>query len=81
MGWGGATGERPQFLGVDEMQKALREASTQLRETHERNERQLQVVSELEEWTCEGSVLFYFCFCFVCVCVVFFFYYGPPTDG
>lgn len=27
------------------MQKALREAGNQLRETHERNERQLQVVS------------------------------------
>lgn len=32
-------------MGIDEMQKALREAGTQLRETHERNERQLQVVS------------------------------------
>lgn len=46
-GLGGAGGERPRFLGVDEMQKALREAGTQLRETHERNERQLQVVSGL----------------------------------
>ena len=46
-GWGGAgVGERPKFLGINEMQKALREAGTQLRETHERNERQLQVVSE-----------------------------------
>ncbi|CAM9801776.1 unnamed protein product [Scytosiphon promiscuus] len=51
-GWGvtaaAAAGERPRFLGINEMQKALREAGTQLRETHERNERQLQVlVSEL----------------------------------
>ena len=46
-GWGGAgAGERPKFLGINEMQKALREAGTQLRETHERNERQLQVVSD-----------------------------------
>lgn len=44
-GWGGTAGERPRFLGIKEMQKALREAATQLRETHERNERQLQVVS------------------------------------
>lgn len=45
-GWGGVgAGERPKFLGINEMQKALREAGTQLRETHERNERQLQVVS------------------------------------
>lgn len=42
--WIGAT-ERPRFLGVAEMQKALREAGTELREKHERNERQLQVVS------------------------------------
>lgn len=37
------------------MQKALREAGNQLRETHERNERQLQVVS----WRrgCSGSLL------------------------
>lgn len=47
IGWGGArAGERPKFLGINEMQKALREAGTQLRETHERNERQLQVVSQ-----------------------------------
>ncbi|CAM9384736.1 unnamed protein product, partial [Hapterophycus canaliculatus] len=48
-GWGGmaaAAGERPRFLGINEMQKALREAGTQLRETHERNERQLQVVGD-----------------------------------
>lgn len=44
--WGGTAGERPRFLGIKEMQKALREAATQLRDTHERNERQLQVVSE-----------------------------------
>ncbi|CAM9178498.1 unnamed protein product, partial [Laminaria digitata] len=43
-GWGGSGAERPRFLGVDEMQKALREAGKQLRETHERNERQLQVL-------------------------------------
>lgn len=41
-----AAGERPRFLGINEMQKALREAGTQLRETHERNERQLQVVGD-----------------------------------
>lgn len=37
-------GERPHFMGVDEMQKALREAEKRLRESHERNERQLQMV-------------------------------------
>lgn len=37
-------GQRPHFMGVDEMQKALREAEKRLRETHERNERQLQMV-------------------------------------
>lgn len=40
--WGGAS--RPKFLGVAEMQKILRETAGQLREAHERNERQLQVV-------------------------------------
>lgn len=40
----GAQQERPRLLGVAEMQKALREAASQLRDTHERNERQLQLV-------------------------------------
>ncbi|CAM9137754.1 unnamed protein product [Ectocarpus sp. 8 AP-2014] len=57
-GWGGTPGERPRFLGIDEMQKALREAGTQLRETHERNERQLQVlVSELGTQVAEEKKL------------------------
>eukprot|EP00752_Nemacystus_decipiens_P001258 g1256.t1 len=58
-GWGGVgAGERPKFLGINEMQKALREAGTQLRETHERNERQLQVlVSELATQAAEEEKL------------------------
>eukprot|EP00903_Cladosiphon_okamuranus_P007275 g7051.t1 len=57
--WGGTrAGERPKFLGINEMQKALREAGTQLRETHERNERQLQVlVSELATQAAEEEKL------------------------
>lgn len=43
-GWGLAGKERPNFLGFEEMQKVLRETGSQLRESHERNERQLQMV-------------------------------------
>ncbi|CAN0049686.1 unnamed protein product, partial [Discosporangium mesarthrocarpum] len=49
---GGGWGEKTtgvQFLGVDEMQKNLKAVAERLRETHQRNERQLQLVlSELE---------------------------------
>lgn len=56
-GAGRGGGQRPHFMGVDEMQKALREAEKRLRETHERNERQLQMVR-----FCSGEGCRFVCF-------------------